>query len=92
MRKLVGTYMRSAAPINSSAIGFAISCSPSMQAFVDRVHVQAELVVHEFKERASSRVGSATCPEPSGSSSRAVENPPDGVRIVEVPDIRRRDM
>jgi hypothetical protein len=23
---------------------------------------------------------------------RAVENPPDGVRIVEVPDIRRREM
>ena len=36
------------------------------------------------------RIGLVTLPQMVAALLRAVENPPDGVRIVEVPDIRRR--
>lgn len=41
---------------------------------------------------AARRIGLVTLPQMVAVLVRAVENPPDGVRIVEVPDIRRREM
>lgn len=40
---------------------------------------------------AARRIGLVTLPEMVAALVHAVENPPDGVRIVEVPGIRRRD-
>jgi uncharacterized protein YbjT (DUF2867 family) len=40
---------------------------------------------------AARRIGLVTLPQMVAALVRAVESPPDGVRIVEVPDIRRRD-
>jgi uncharacterized protein YbjT (DUF2867 family) len=39
---------------------------------------------------AARRIGLVTLPQMVAALVRAVESPPDGVRIVEVPDIRRR--
>jgi uncharacterized protein YbjT (DUF2867 family) len=41
---------------------------------------------------AARRIGLVTLPQMVAALVRAVENPPEGVRIVEVPDIRRREM
>ena len=40
---------------------------------------------------AARRIGLVTLPQMVAALVHAVENPPDGVRIVEVPDIRRRE-
>ena len=40
---------------------------------------------------AARRIGLVTLPQMVATLVHAVENPPDGVRIVEVPDIRRRE-